>query len=92
MADKIESKQRELIKLLIERNEISSRFPQVRTYDPENIDDLKMGDIDEWDSMGNFNLILAIEQKYGIRFNIEDLDKLRSVKEIKKLLDNDFSK
>jgi len=59
---------------------------------PENIDDLKMGDIDEWDSMGNFNLILAIEQKYGIRFNIEDLDKLRSVKEIKKLLDNDFSK
>ena len=59
---------------------------------PENIDDLKMGDIDEWDSIGNFNLILAIEQKYGIQFNMEDLDNLKSVKEIKKLLDNDFSK
>ena len=59
---------------------------------PENIDDLKMGDIDEWDSIGNFNLILAIEQKYGIRFNMEDLDNLKSVKEIKRLLDNDFSK
>ena len=59
---------------------------------PENIDDLKMGDIDEWDSIGNFNLILAIEQKYGIRFNMEDLDKLKSVKEIKRLLENDFSK
>ena len=59
---------------------------------PEDIDDLKMGDIDEWDSIGNFNLILAIEQKYGIRFNMEDLDNLKSVKEIKRLLDNDFSK
>ena len=59
---------------------------------PENIDDLKMGDIDEWDSIGNFNLILAIEQKYGIRFNMEDLDNLKSVKEIKRLLENDFSK
>ena len=59
---------------------------------PENIDNLKMGDIDEWDSIGNFNLILAIEQKYGIRFNMEDLDNLKSVKEIKRLLDNDFSK
>jgi acyl carrier protein len=59
---------------------------------PENIDNLKMGDIDEWDSIGNFNLILAIEQKYGIRFNMEDLDNLKSVKEIKRLLENDFSK
>ena len=59
---------------------------------PENIDDLKMGDIDEWDSIGNFNLILAIEQKYGIRFNMEDLNNLKSVKEIKRLLENDFSK
>jgi len=59
---------------------------------PQNIDELKMGDINEWDSIGNFNLILAVEQKYGIRFNMEDLENLKSVKEIKRLLDNDFSK
>tara|TARA_X000000950_G_scaffold278507_1_gene369606 strand:- start:137 stop:379 length:243 start_codon:yes stop_codon:yes gene_type:complete len=58
---------------------------------PEDIDDLKMGDIDEWDSIGNFNLILAIEQKYRIRFNMDDLENLKSVKEIKRLLNNDFS-
>ena len=58
---------------------------------PQNIDELKMGDINEWDSIGNFNLILAVEQKYGIRFNMEDLENLKSVKEIKRLLDNDFS-
>jgi len=57
---------------------------------PENIDDLKMGDFDEWDSLGNFNLILAIEQSYQIQFDIEALEKLTSVREIKKFLDNDF--
>ena len=57
---------------------------------PENIDDLKMGDFDEWDSLGNFNLILAIEQSYQIQFDIEALEKLTSVREIKRFLDNDF--
>ena len=59
---------------------------------PENIDDLKIGDFEEWDSIGNFNLILAVEQKYGVRFDITNLDKIKSVKDIKKFLDNDFSK
>ena len=59
---------------------------------PKEIDNLKMGDFEEWDSLGNFNLILAIEQKYGIQFNIEDLENLTSIKEIKKSLNNDFSK
>ena len=59
---------------------------------PENIDDLKIGEFEEWDSIGNFNLILAVEQKYGVRFDITNLDKIKSVKDIKKFLDNDFSK
>ena len=59
---------------------------------PEKIDNLKMGDLKEWDSLGNFNLILAIEQKYGIRFKIEDLDKITSIKEIQKFLHDNLSK
>jgi acyl carrier protein len=59
---------------------------------PEEINTLKMGDLKEWDSLGNFNLILAIEQKYGIRFKIEDLDKLTSIKEIQKFLHDNLSK
>jgi acyl carrier protein len=58
---------------------------------PEEIDNLKMGDLEEWDSLGNFNLILAIEQEYGIQFKMEDLENLTSIKEIKKSLNNDFS-
>ena len=59
---------------------------------PENIDDLKMGDFEERDSIGNFNLILAVEQKYKVQFDMENLDKIKSIKDIKKFLENDFSK
>ena len=59
---------------------------------PENIADLKIGDFEEWDSIGNFNLILAVEQKYKVQFDIENLDKIKSIKDIKKFLENDFSK
>jgi len=59
---------------------------------PENIDDLKMGDFEEWDSIGNFNLILAVEQKFKVQFDMENLDKIKSIKDIKKFLENDFSK
>tara|TARA_B100000900_G_C20347419_1_gene620841 strand:+ start:381 stop:611 length:231 start_codon:yes stop_codon:yes gene_type:complete len=58
---------------------------------PDNIDDLKMGDLEEWDSLGNFNLILAIEQKAGIQFDFDQLENLNSISEIRKALDNDLS-
>ena len=49
---------------------------------PEDIDNLAMGDFEEWDSIGNFNLILAIEEKYGVQFEIEQIENLNSVKKI----------
>ena len=58
---------------------------------PKDIHELKMGDIEEWDSMGNFNLILAVEQHYGVQFNLDDMEKIKSVREIIKALGDDFS-
>jgi len=40
---------------------------------------LKMDDITEWDSLGNFNLLLAFEEFYGVRFSMEELTELKSV-------------
>jgi acyl carrier protein len=58
---------------------------------PENIDNLKIGDLEEWDSLGNFNLILAIEQNLGIQFDFDQLENLNSIAEITKALENDIS-
>lgn len=58
---------------------------------PEEIKDLKMGDFEEWDSLGNFNLILAIETEFQIQFDMDDLEKLTSILEIQKAIDNALS-
>ena len=58
---------------------------------PEEIKDLKMGDVDEWDSLGNFNLILAVESQYKIQFNMDELENLNSVSGIQKAIEDALS-
>ena len=58
---------------------------------PEEIKDLKMGDVDEWDSLGNFNLILAVESQYQIQFNMDELENLTSVSGIQKAIEDALS-
>jgi acyl carrier protein len=56
---------------------------------PENITDLSMGDISSWDSLGNFNLILAIETDFGIRFSMEQMTEIKSIVQIIEALETD---
>ena len=58
---------------------------------PEEIKDLKMGDLEEWDSLGNFNLILAIESEFQIQFDMDELEKLTSISELQKAIDDALS-
>jgi len=55
----------------------------------ENITDLAMGDISSWDSLGNFNLILAIETDFGIRFSMEQTTEIKSIAQIIEALETD---
>lgn len=45
-------------------------------------DNLSIGDIPEWDSMGNLNIIQSIESKLSIDIPMEDLFELTSVASI----------
>ena len=58
---------------------------------PENISGLKMGDIEEWDSLGHFNLILAIENYYKIQFDMNEIETIVSVADIEKKVNNALS-
>ena len=49
---------------------------------PKKIEELKYEDFNEWDSLGNFNLLLAVEEFYNVRFTIEEMANIRSVKEL----------
>ena len=54
----------------------------------KSIIDLKLGDLDEWDSLGNFNLLLAIEKFYNIRFSMEQMAEIKSIKSLIKNLES----
>ena len=58
---------------------------------PEEIKDLKMGDFDEWDSLGNFNLILAVETQYEIQFDMDELEHLTSIAAIEEAIEGALS-
>ncbi|MBD5189867.1 MAG: acyl carrier protein [Bacteroidales bacterium] len=52
---------------------------------PESVtDDLSIGGIPQWDSMGNIAVISAIEEKFDIEIPIEDLIDLNSVRSLVK--------
>tara|TARA_B100001057_G_C22443032_1_gene791991 strand:+ start:105 stop:332 length:228 start_codon:yes stop_codon:yes gene_type:complete len=44
--------------------------------------DLKIGDLEKWDSLGNFNLLLSIEKEFNFRFSNEEISELKSIREI----------
>ena len=50
--------------------------------------DMKHGDIEEWDSLGNFNLLLAYEEFYGVRFTMEEMTNIKSIQAIVETLGN----
>ena len=50
----------------------------------ENDPDLGLGSFEEWDSLGNFNLLLQVEEAAGIRF---DNDEISEVKTLAALMD-----
>ena len=53
---------------------------------PKKIQELKYGDFNEWDSLGNFNLLIAVEEFYNIRFTSEEITNIRSVEQLIQIL------
>ena len=66
------------------RNIFCETFPDAKI--PKNIEKLQVGDFDEWDSLGNFNLILEVEKYFKVKFNANNFSKISSIESIKKYL------
>jgi acyl carrier protein len=45
--------------------------------------DLKLGDLDEWDSLGHLELVAEIESAFGISFGLDEIAKLDSLDAIR---------
>lgn len=46
----------------------------------------KIYDFVQWDSLGNFNVLLSCEKKFNIKFSSEEFNRINSFKEILKIV------
>lgn len=53
-----------------------------QTFSDETLvltDDLSAKDVDKWDSLTHMQLVSNVEAKFGIKFKLKDLNKLKKV-------------
>lgn len=54
-------------------------------FDDENIvvtDSTTADDIEDWDSLEHINLVVAVEKKFGIKFNMGEVNSFKNVGEM----------
>ena len=54
--------------------------------------DLSAKDVEEWDSLAHVSLILAIEQKFGIRFRLGEVEGTKNLGELADLIAKHLTK
>ncbi len=45
-------------------------------------DDLCVGAFPEWDSLGHFNFLMRVEERFDVRFSMEEMTELKGLKQI----------
>jgi acyl carrier protein len=51
-----------------------------------SFEDLRMGAIEDWDSLGNLNLLLEIENEFSVRFTTDELSSIDSLVQLEQYL------
>ena len=54
--------------------------------DLEKNSPLGVGCCEGWDSLGHFNLLMSIEEEFGIRFSVEEISESKSMDQIATVL------
>tara|TARA_B110000263_G_C15245095_1_gene481309 strand:- start:62 stop:304 length:243 start_codon:yes stop_codon:yes gene_type:complete len=65
---------------------LGKSFPRSKIN--KNIKKLSINSFKEWDSLANFNLLLEVEKEFKVRFSIEEMSEIKSIKQIIKTLKN----
>ena len=73
------------------RKDIFERLNQIfrNNFDDDTIvltDDTSSKDIEDWDSLEQINLVVAIQDMFGIKFNIQEVNVMKNVGEMVNLI------
>jgi len=70
------------------KNKIKNIMSTVFEIDEIEIsDDISAGNFEKWDSLRHMNLIMALEDEFGISFSEEEMITMMSLKKILKAID-----
>ena len=47
---------------------------------------LEVGEVEFWDSLSHLNFMLAVEEKFKIRFSIDEMTNIKSINQIEQAL------
>ena len=77
------------------REEIYKQLDEVfqDVFDDESIhvsDSTTADDIEDWDSLEHINLVVAIENKFGIKFNMSEVTSMKNVGEMVDIIMEDM--
>ncbi len=50
------------------------------------VDETNSADIEDWDSLEHINLVVAMEKKFNMKFNLKEVGKLKNVGEMVDLI------
>jgi len=69
------------------KDRLKEIFAKVFLLDEDEVNDkLSRKDVEEWDSMGHLMLISEIESAFGVFISDEDITKIKTLADIKKVL------
>ena len=74
MDSDLEARLRRVFEIIFNRSDIDLR------------DDLTARDVPGWDSFNHINLVIQVEQEFGIRFSDSEVSSLRDVGQLKQLI------
>ena len=75
----------------MEKEEIYERLNSVfrDVFDDESIvvkPETTSNDIEDWDSLEHINLVVAVEQEFGIKFNMKEVTSMKNVGEMVEII------
>ena len=53
---------------------------------PQNFENLKIGDIEKWDSLNHMLFLMGIESEYSLKFSVDEMGDLISIQQIRKAM------
>ncbi len=53
---------------------------------PQNFENLKIGDIEKWDSLNHMLFLMEIESEYSLKFSVDEMGDLITIEQIRKAM------